>query len=148
MHTVSSVFLVAALAVAAHAAPLSLRNGQPIHIALAGRHEAALALAGGDKGWRLDLAHLRGLLRLHDVTSGAAPTIMEVLVEGKTVVLDRERFRPDHAYLIELHQGSKVVGAAFIYLKPPPRVRGPIRFESPEASAADTEMAPLAKGTL
>jgi hypothetical protein len=151
MRALSTAFLVAATvsSTPAGGAPLEVRNGQRIRISLAGHRESALALPATARGWRLDLSRLHGTLRLSDVTVGAAPSTMELNVAGKGVVLDPSRFRPDHAYRIELRQGLTVVGAAFIYLKPPPRQRGPIRFSDGETSAvADSEMAVVAKGTL
>lgn len=151
MNAFSAAFLVAAMVVttSAGAAPLAVRNGQSIHIGLAGHRESAQALRSASTGWRLDLAGVRGVLRLVDVTAGAAPTTMELPVEGAAVVLDVDCFRPDHAYRIELRQGMKLVGTAFIYLKPLPRTRGPIRFDDHETGAsADVEIATLAKGSL
>jgi hypothetical protein len=149
MRGLSTAFLVTAalLPAPARAEALDVRNGQLIHVELAGHRQAASALRARPDGWRLDLARLRGTLRLQDVTAGATPATMEISLAGAAVVLDRDRFRPDHAYRIELRQGLRIVGAALIYLKPQPRNRS-IRFDEREAASGDGDMAPLAKGTL
>jgi hypothetical protein len=148
MRALSSLVLVAVMVAPAAGAPLAVRNGRSIRISLAGQRQAAQALTPGAQGWRLDLARLRGTLRLSDVTVGAAPSTMELQVSGAAVLLENGRFRPDHAYRIELRKGMTVVGTAFIYLKPPPRQRA-IRFNDKDTSAsADGELVTIAKGTL
>jgi hypothetical protein len=146
-----ALFLVAGVisATVVQAAPLNVRYGQPIHIALAGKREAAVALRAVAGGWKLDLGGPIGVLHLRDVTNGAPPYATELTIGRSAVLLDPARFRADHAYHIELRQGEKVLGTAFIYLKPPRSPRGPIRFDDRDANVADDpELKTINKGSL
>jgi len=142
--------LVGGSAVAAP--PLSVRRGRAIRVAINGRTEDAVALRFDRGGWRVTLAGAGagGTLVLRDVTLGASGPRMFELPLAADMLLDDARFRPDHAYRVELRRGTVVVGSALIYLSPN-RQRGPVIFDDHDASGpapADDELRASDKGTL
>jgi hypothetical protein len=141
------------ISLTAAAAPLAIRHGRSIRVALAGRTEPATALKPtANGGWKLELANVAAgaILSFRDVTGGmtAAPRFELPVVAGG-VVLDSTRFRADHAYRVELRQGETIVGTVLIYLQPP-RGRSSVKFNDGEAlgSTRDDELAPSDKGAL
>jgi hypothetical protein len=93
-----------------------------------------------------------GTLVLRDVTVGAAGrSTFELPLAAASIVLDDARFRPDHAYRIELRRGTAVVGTALIYLQPL-KQHGPVVFDDGETTAAppaaDGELPTTDKGAL
>jgi len=136
-------------------APLVVRHGHTIRVAIGGHTSDAFALRAqdGGAGWRLEIAGgaTGGTLALRDVTDGfAGAQRFELPLAGASVVLDPMRFRADHAYRVELRRGTTVVGSGLIYLQPPRRARGPLRFDDSEAAApvSDDELTPSDKGAL
>jgi hypothetical protein len=132
---------------------LTVRRGRAIHVAIAGRTEEAVALKATPGGWRFALAGVGkegGTVVLRDVTVGATgPRLFELPLTAD-MLLDNERFRPDHAYRVELRRGTVVVGSTLIYLSPN-RQRGPVTFDDREAGApapADDELRTSDKGSL
>lgn len=144
------VMLAGGSAVAAP--PLSLRRGRAIRVTINGRSEDAVALRFDRGGWRVTLAGAGagGTLVLRDVTLGASGPRTFELPLAADMLLDDARFRPDHAYRVELRRGTVVVGSALIYLSPN-RQRGPVIFDDHDASGpapADDELRASDKGTL
>ena len=140
-------------AVASATPPLTVRRGRAIHVTIGGRTEEAFALKAAPGGWRFALAGAGkegGTLVLRDVTLGAGgPRTFEMPLAAD-MLLDDGRFRPDHAYRVELRRGTVVVGSALIYLSPS-KQRGPVIFDDREAGApapADDELRTSDKGTL
>ena len=133
--------------------PLAVRHGRSIRVTLAGRGEEAMALRANPEGWRLDLGGtLAGAtVSVRDVTAGATTTRYELNVVTGGMLLDKERFRADHAYRLEVRRGTVVVGNALIYLSPPPRGNGRVVFDDRDTSGAatsDDALTPSDKGTL
>ena len=135
------------------AAPLTVRHGRAIHVAIGGRTEDAVALKAVPGAWHLALAGAGsgGTLVLRDVTLGATGPRSFELPLAAEVVLDDARFHADHAYRVELHRGTTVVGSVLIYLTPL-KHRGPVVFDDREANGpapgADDELHPSDKGSL
>ena len=88
-------------------------------------------------------------MTLRDVTTGAGPAKFELSLVAGGVLLDTARFRPDHAYRVELRKGEAVLASVLIYLRPA-RGNGRVVFDTREASApeADGELTTLDKGAL
>lgn len=148
--------VVASIAASASAAPtaaaLTVKHGRAIHVTIGGRTEDAFALRAAPGGWRLELAAVGGgVLVVRDVTLGATgPRTFELPMASGPIVLDDARFRPDHAYRVELRRGTVIVGRALIYLQPN-KQRGPVMFDDREADApapADGELQTSDKGSL
>ena len=143
----------ASVASAAPPATLTVRHGRAIHVTIGGRTEEAFALKAAPGGWRFALAGTgsgAGTLVLRDVTLGATGPRTFQLPLAADILLDDNRFRPDHAYRVELRRGTVVVGSALIYLSPN-RQRGPVIFDDHDASGpapADDELRASDKGTL
>jgi hypothetical protein len=133
------------------AEPMTVRHGSGIHVSIRGRTEEAMALRPVAGGWRLDLAGVArtATVTIRDVTAGVAPAKFELSLVAGGALLDKERFRPDHAYRVELHKGESVVGSALIYLRPA-RQEGRVSFDAREASApdADGDLSTFDKGAL
>jgi hypothetical protein len=150
-----AVGVLVSVSTIASAAPslLTVRHGRAIHVAIGGRTEDAFALRGAAGGWRLELAGAgaAGTLVLRDVTLGSAgPRTFELALAAGGVTLDDARFRPDHAYRVELRRGTAVVGSALIYLQPSKR-RGPVVFDDRETAAPSSsgdELPTTDKGAL
>jgi len=148
------VGLVLCASAAWAAPPLTVRHGRAIHVTIGGRTEDASALKAAPGGWRLTLAGTgkeAGTLVVRDVTLNATgPRTFELPLAAE-VVLDDGRFRPDHAYRVELRRGTTVVGSALIYLTPL-KQRGPVTFDDRETGAAapadDGELRASDKGSL
>src|SRR5690349_18203784 len=107
----AAVLAVATVSATASAAPLEVRHGRSIRVAINGRSEDATALKSIAGGWRLELPRTAtGTVVLHDVTLGASgPRTFELAVAtGGSVMLDDGRFRADHAYRVELRRGLTV----------------------------------------
>jgi hypothetical protein len=147
------VALVCGASVAAATPSLTVRRGRAIHVTIGGRTEEAVALKAAPGGWRFALAGTGkegGTLVLRDVTLGASGPRTFELPLAADMLLDDARFRPDHAYRVELRRGTVVVGSALIYLSPN-RQRGPVIFDDHDASGpapADDELRASDKGTL
>jgi hypothetical protein len=149
MHFARTMLLIGVLAHQASAAPLEVRHGRPIRVALAGKTESAIALrALPAGGWKLEVAATTATLSFRDVTggNGASPRFQLSVVGGR-VVLDGMRFRADHAYRVELYRGENVVGSVLIYLQPP-RGRSKVVFDERDSLGRDDELAPSDKGVL
>ena len=153
MRTLLAAVLPAVLAHAsiASAEPLTVRHGSPIHVELKGHTEDAVALRSVTGGWRLDLAGVArtATVTVRDVTAGVAPAKFELSLVAGGVLLDNARFRPDHAYRVEVRKGESVVGSALIYLRPAHR-NGRVDFSAREASPteADGDLPTVDKGAL
>ena len=148
------VALVVALTLAAATAtgaPLTIRHGRAIHVEIGAKTEDAIALRAVAGGWRVELgAATNSTLVLRDVTAGASPMRFDLPVVDGAVTLDDTRFRADHAYRVELRRGTAVIGGALIYLSPPRRNHGPVKFDDAEATRPDDhgELSPSDKGAL
>ncbi len=155
-----SLLAGALISTTAWAAPLEVRHGRSIRVTIAGKSEEAIALRPsptgptGPAGWRLELAPrtASGTLVVHDVTLGATgPRSFELALTPTGVLLDVARFRPDHAYRVELRRGTTIVGSVLVYLTPAGRQRGPVVFDDREANgnaADDGELVTSDTGTL
>jgi hypothetical protein len=154
MRSILALVVTLALPAAAWSAPLAVRHGRTIRVALAGRSEAAVALRAVAGGWRLDLAGVGsgGTLLLRDATDGATgPRTFELALSSASILLDDTRFRADHAYRVELRRGTAIVSSALIYLQPPRRSRMPVVFgdrDAEGAPAADGDVPSMDKGSL
>ena len=147
------VGLVLCASAAWAAPPLTVRHGRAIHVTIGGRTEDAFALKAAPGGWRLTLAGTgkeAGTLVVRDVTLNATGPRTFELPLAADILLDNARFRPDHAYRVELRRGTTVVGSALIYLTPL-KQRGPVTFDDRETGAAapaDDELRTSDKGSL
>jgi hypothetical protein len=120
------------------AEPLVVRHGYGIHVTLKGKTEDAVALRPVTGGWRLELAGVArtATVLIRDVTAGAAPAKFEVSLVAGGALLDSARFRPDHAYRVELRKGESVLSSALIYLRPA-RQNGRVDFDARDTTATD-----------
>jgi hypothetical protein len=151
----SSLSAVAPLASAEAPARLRIKNGRGITIALGKTREAATGIRPDKqdkKAWALELdpSFVGAEADLRDVTPDVAGARWSVPVTTARLVLDGARFLPDHVYRIELRRDRQALGAALVYLYPPPaeRVTRVNLDDKPAAGTDDIGFAPLPKGRL
>jgi hypothetical protein len=120
-----SFFLTVGLALtgAAHAAdaPLRIKNGHKMTVRLGKTREAAVGIRSERQVWTLELTRdlVGAVAELEDVTPRWQNARVSVPVESERVVLDGERFLPDHVYRLEIRRARQLVGSALVYLHPP-----------------------------
>jgi hypothetical protein len=144
MRLVLAAVLLLAAAPAVAGAPLAVKNGSTVRVALGGKREPGVGLRPRAEGWRLELRAGQGVAEVIDVTQGVARTKWLVPIEDGALVLDATRFSPGHAYRVALGESSVLV-----YLYPPPGRKGPARLAFSDDEPADNggiEIAP--KGAL
>jgi hypothetical protein len=142
--------LVAMLGGVAAAAPLRIRNGSTVRVALAGKREAGVGLKPKNGGWQLELSPLPGAVAdVFDVTEGSASSKWTVQVEDGVVFFDQETFMPGHAYRVLVRRGAEALGATLVYLYPPTVAsRHKVTFDDAEASGAGDGPTIMKKPTL
>jgi hypothetical protein len=130
--------VVALVGGTAVAAPLKVRNGSSVRVALQGKREAGVGLRAGRGGWRLELtAAATDVAEVVDVTDGANSTRWTVDVSENALMLDSERFIAGHAYRVNLRHGSELVGSTLVYLYAPSvSGRQKVTFEDDDASTS------------
>lgn len=153
-------FLAFAPLASADAPPrLRIKNGRGITVALgkdrSKTREAAVGIRPDKQDkqvWTLELdpSFAGAEADLRDVTPDVAGARWSVPVTTARVVLDGTRFLPDHVYRLELRRDRQALGAALVYLYPPPaeRVTRVNLDDGPRAASADETFAPLPKGRL
>jgi len=142
--------VVALVGGSAAAAPLKVRNGSTVRVALNGKREAGVGLRAARGGWRLELAAApTDVAEVVDVTVGANSTKWTVDVVDGALLLDEERFVPGHAYRVNLKHGSEMVGSTLIYLYPPAVAsRHKVTFEADESDTSGGDPLISKKPTL
>lgn len=143
----ATVILGAGVAVAA---PLKIRNGSTVRVALAGKREAGVGLKPRNGGWQLELSPLPGAVAdVFDVTEGSAASKWTVQVEEGVVFFDQETFMPGHAYRVLVRRGAEALGATLVYLYPPTvAARHKVTFDDAEAAVAGDGPTIMKKPTL
>ena len=112
--------VVAIMGGSAVAAPLKVRNGSSVRVALHGKREAGVGLRAGRGGWRLELAASPSdVADVVDVTDGANSAKWTVDVADGALMLDEERFVAGHAYRVTMRHGTEAIGSTLIYLYAP-----------------------------
>lgn len=142
-----------ACAGAAHAAPLKIRNGSSVRVALAGKRELGVGLRPHGHGWELLLSSpqpVGSVADLFDVTEGAASAKWTVEVSDGALFLDDETFVAGHAYRVIVRRGSESLGAALVYLYPPAVAsRHKVTFDDVDTGGAPSDdIAIIKKPTL
>lgn len=138
----------------AAAAPLKVRNGSTVRVALNGKHEAGVGLKLRAGGWRLELSASKDdvVADVVDVTQGANGARWIVDVRDGALFLDAERFIAGHAYRVLFRHGTEARGTALVYLYPPAATRGNQHLtfddEPPVDGAGDDEIATIKKPSL
>jgi hypothetical protein len=145
--------LLLALGGTAAAAPLKIKGGSPVRVAVHGKREAGIGLKAQKGGWRVDVAAKADeVVELIDVTDGANGTRWNVDVRDGALVLDNERFIAGHAYRLMVTKGMEPVGSALVYLYPPlSSARSRVTFEDDSAGGGlgmDGEIGVMKKPTL
>jgi hypothetical protein len=128
--------LSAMLAGSAAAAPLKIRNGSTVRVALAGKREAGVGLRPRAGGWQLELVAAPGSVAdLFDVTEGAAAAKWTVPIDDGVAFLDEETFVGGHAYRVLVRHGAESLGTTLVYLYPPSlATRHRVTFDDADAS--------------
>jgi hypothetical protein len=104
----------------ASAAPLKIRNGSAVRVALAGKREPGVGLRFSAGGWRLDLAAMpTATADIFDVTEGSTHAKWTTDIVDGALFLDQETFIPGHAYRVIIRRGAESLGTTLIYLYPP-----------------------------
>jgi hypothetical protein len=144
--------LVALLGGSAVAAPLKVRNGSSVRVALHGKREPGVGLRAGRGGWRVELggATPTDVAEALDVTDGANGTRWTVdIADGGALVLDEERFIAGHAYRITVRRGTESIGTTLVYLYPPAvATRHKVTFDDADTAASGNDIAITKKPTL
>jgi hypothetical protein len=143
--------LVALMGGSAVAAPLKVRNGSSVRVALQGKREAGVGLRAVRGGWRLELtAAPTDVADVVDVTDGANSTRWTVDVAENALMLDAERFIAGHAYRVSLRHGSESIGSTLVYLYAPSVAsRQKVTFEEQDNTASGIgDIAIVKKPTL
>src|SRR5438874_2571361 len=133
------------------AAPLKIRNGSSVRVALHGKREAGVGLRAGHGGWRLELTSApTDVADLVDVTDGANGARWTVDVTDGALVLDEERFVAGHAYRVTMRHGTEALGSTLIYLYAPAVAsRHKVTFEDEDtAGGSGGDIAITKKPTL
>ncbi len=153
--TITTVALAAMLVGvgAAQAAPLRVRNGSSVRVALAGKREMGQGIRPRAHGWELQLssaAPAGAVAEVLDVTEGAAAAAKwTVEVADGAVFLDDERFVAGHAYRVLVRHGAESLGTALVYLYPPAvAARHRVTFDDADATGGDDGIAITKKPTL
>lgn len=123
----------------AAAAPLKIRNGSTVRVAVRGKREVGVGLrARPGIGWRLELvAGGNETVDVVDVTEGANATRWTVDVVDGSLLLDEGRFVAGHAYRVTLRHGTSELGSSLIYLYPPAVAsRHKVTFDDADAGSA------------
>jgi hypothetical protein len=146
--------VLAALAVgagAAHAAPLKVRNGSSVRVALAGKREMGVGLRPHGHGWELLLSTsaptpVGAVADVFDVTEGAGSAKWTVEVSDNALFLDDETFIAGHAYRVIVRRGTESLGTALVYLYPPSVAsRHKVTFDDVDTAPASDEGIPIMK---
>jgi hypothetical protein len=141
-----------ALGGTAAAAPLKIKGGSPVRVAVHGKREVGIGLKAQKSGWRLDVAATPDVVaEVVDVTDGASGSKWTVDVRDGALLLDNERFIPGHAYRVTVRKGLDAVGSALVYLYPPvSSARSRVTFEDDSAGGLgmDGEIGVMKKPTL
>lgn len=142
--------LVATLSGSAVAAPLKIRNGSTVRVALQGKRETGVGLRNARGGWRLELvAATTDVADVVDVTDGANSARWTVDVADGALFLDEERFIAGHAYRVSLRHGTELLGSTLVYLYAPSvSARHKVTFEENDGAAGGGDIAILKKPTL
>ncbi|MDB4969378.1 MAG: hypothetical protein JWN44_5067 [Myxococcales bacterium] len=142
--------LVAMLSGSAVAAPLKIRNGSTVRVALQGKRETGVGLRNARGGWRLELvAATTDVADVVDVTDGANSARWTVDVADGALFLDEERFIAGHAYRVSLRHGTELLGSTLVYLYAPSvSARHKVTFEENDGAAGGGDIAILKKPTL
>jgi hypothetical protein len=103
-------------------APLRIKNGHKMTVKLGKTRQAAQGIRPEKQVWKLELTRdlVGAVAELEDVTPRWQNVRLSVPIESERVVLDGERFIPDHVYRLEIRRARQVVGNALVYLYPPP----------------------------
>jgi len=121
-----SFFLTVGLALTGAAqaadAPLRIKNGHKMMVKLGKTREAAQGIRSEKQVWPLELSRdlVGAVAELEDVTPRWQNARSSVPIQSERVVLDGERFLPDHVYRLEIRRARQLVGSALVYLYPPP----------------------------
>lgn len=145
------VGVVALVGGSAAGAPLKVRNGATVRLAVAGRHESAVGLKARAGGWRLELDAAAGdTVDAFDVTAGAHGAKWTVAAVDGAVFFDQERFIAGHAYRLFVRRGAAARGSTLVYLYPPKASAShKVSFDDDEAGANDDgEIATIKKPSL
>jgi hypothetical protein len=144
-----SLLFVAALAAPGAAFAGVVHGGESIHLRVAGHREPGRALRAEPDGWRLAVSAPDTIAQLLDVTAHAAPDKWLMPITHGGVVLDLARFRPGHAYRVEIRRGATTLETAYVYLSPPIH-RGPgrVTFTADADPAGTDEIAIIPKSAL
>ena len=142
-----AISLVATLGGSAVAAPLKIRNGSAVRVALEGRHEAGVGLRPQAGGWRLEVAATPGAVAdVFDVTEGATALKWRVELEDGALFFDQETFVAGHAYRVLVRHGAEALGAALVYLYAPSVTsRHQVTFDDADSSGDGSEGPTVAK---
>lgn len=135
----------------AAAAPLRIRNGSSVRVALHGKREVGVGVKPQSGGWRLELsAGADEVADVIDVTDGASEAKWTVTVRDGALLLDEERFVAGHAYRVLLRRGAEPVGATLVYLYPPAMApRHKVSFDDADRGpGASEDIAVVKKPTL
>jgi hypothetical protein len=135
----------------AAAAPLKIRNGSSVRVAVHGKREAGVGLRAQKGGWKLDVtATADAVADVLDVTEGFNETRWTVdVATGGGLFFDSERFIAGHAYRVTLRKGTEAIGSTLVYLYPPTGpAKSRVTFDDDAASAGDDEIAISKKPTL
>jgi len=116
------VALTGAGAAQAANASLRIKNGHKMTVRLGKTREAAQGIRSEKQVWTLELTRdlVGAVAELEDVTPRWQNARLSVPIESERVVLDGERFIPDHIYRLEIRRARQLVGSALVYLYPPP----------------------------
>jgi hypothetical protein len=137
---------------AAAPAPLRIKNGHSLMVALGKTREAAKGIRPEKNVWavELDAAFAGAVADLRDVTPNLPSALWSVRVEADHLVLDATRFLPGHVYRLELRRERQLLGSALVYLYPPaaPRVSRVSLDDQPEPADKGFAPATLPKGGL
>ena len=116
------VALTGAGAAQAANASLRIKNGHKMTVRLGKTREAAQGIRSEKQVWTLELTRdlVGAVAELEDVTPRWHNARLSVPIESERVVLDGERFIPDHIYRLEIRRARQLVGSALVYLYPPP----------------------------
>jgi len=126
------VALTGAGAAQAANASLRIKNGHKMTVRLGKTREAAQGIRSEKQVWTLELTRdlVGAVAELEDVTPRWQNARLSVPIESERVVLDGERFIPDHIYRLEIRRARQLVGSALVYLYPPPVERAKrVEFE-------------------
>jgi hypothetical protein len=134
----------------ATAAPLKVRNGSSVRVAVHGKREAGVGLRAQKGGWRLDLAPTaEAVADVLDVTEGFNATWTVDQTAGGGLFLDSERFIAGHAYRVTLRKGTEALGSTLVYLYPPTGpAKSRVTFDDDATSGGDGDIAISKKPTL